>query len=102
MKNGVVYQSKKDKMTNEKNVLLRFIKGRYYLSNGLKAIITNITAMHLEGFILIEGFVLIPDNIWVPTFWYKDGTSIDKNFNLDECVENHEDKLTKWLISKAK
>lgn len=47
----------------------------------MKAHITNITALYLQG------FVLVPDNIWVPTFWFKDGSSLASEFDLKECVE---------------
>ena len=35
-------------------------------------------------------YVLIPHNIWVPTFWYKDGNSLNSRFDLIECVEGTE------------
>ena len=73
-------------------ILLHFRMGRYYLANGMKAKVTNIMALHLQG------FVLIPDNVWVPSYWYKDGSSMDPKFNLAECVEDREEALQKWMI----
>ena len=73
-------------------ILLHFRTGKYYLANGFKAEVTNIMALHLQG------FVLVPDNIWVPSFWYKDGSSLDSNFNLQQCVEDTEVALQKWMI----
>jgi hypothetical protein len=72
-------------------ILLNFRIGKYYLANGMKAEVTNIMALNLQG------RVLIPDNIWVPSFWWKDGSSMDPNFNLNECVEDSEEKMQKWM-----
>jgi hypothetical protein len=79
---------------------MNFQLGRYYLRNGFRAKITNSTIaadlLVALGFVLYYGFVLIPDNIWVPTFWYGDGSSLDSKFDLMECVEGKEEKIVEW------
>lgn len=68
---------------------MNFRLGRYYLRNGFKAEVKNyfwFDRMTLAYY----GYVLIPHNIWVPTFWYKDGNSLNSRFDLIECVEGTE------------
>jgi len=69
---------------------MNFRIGRYYLSNGMRAVIKSI-----EGWTLF-GEVNVFDNVWIPTYWNLSGNSKNKDCNITKCIEGHEDEEIKW------